>query len=201
VSGAKVACVWCGFCGFCGLCVWGVRSYVPCRVWRACHGVRAVMLVQCAVVVAVSGVVRACGTCVCMLRWSVRCAVRGLWACDGLGDARHEHVNRAVFWCVLLRRGLFGYQCSGASVCGWKCFLFARAGCSWVSSKRQCVVVHVVVCSCSAVRLRVCVFHVRQCVALCCCVLQCEVYAAQRCAATVGGSGSRADAQEVANRQ
>jgi hypothetical protein len=57
--------------------VWGGRSCVPYCVWRARSGVHAVMIVQCAVVGAVRGVVRACGACVfvcCVRVCDVRCA-------------------------------------------------------------------------------------------------------------------------------
>jgi hypothetical protein len=78
---------------------WGGRSCVPCCVWRACGGVRAVMFAQCAVVAAVWDVVRACGACAfCMLCVSVQCVVRGLLVCAVLGDTRHD--ADVVLWWV-----------------------------------------------------------------------------------------------------
>jgi hypothetical protein len=71
---------------------------VPCRVWRACGEVRAVMFAQCAVVAAVRDVVRACGACVCVLCVRVRCAVRGLLVCGVLGDTHLALTCRCGGW-------------------------------------------------------------------------------------------------------
>jgi hypothetical protein len=71
--------------------VWGGRSCVPCCAWRARNGVHVVMFAQWAVVAAVYDVVSGVrGLCVCILHVSVRCALRGLWACVVLGDTRHD---------------------------------------------------------------------------------------------------------------
>ncbi len=74
---------------------------MPCRVWRACSGVRGVMFAQCAVVAAVRDVVRACSAYVCMLRASVRCAVRGLLRALFLGDTRHD-ADVSLWWLGLV---------------------------------------------------------------------------------------------------
>ncbi len=88
-------------------------------VWRACGGVGAVMFAQWAVVAAVRDVLWACGACVCMLRLSVRCAVRGLLACAVLGDTRHD-ADVPLWWvglvasCVSARARVRGVIVAGS---------------------------------------------------------------------------------------
>ncbi len=74
---------------------------MPCCVWRACCGVRAVMIAQLAAVqvAAVRVVLRVCGTCVfvccvgvCDVAW-VAC-----WRVHVLGDTRHD--ADVPVWCV-----------------------------------------------------------------------------------------------------
>ncbi len=58
--------------------VWGARSCVPCCVWRACGGVRAVMFAQCAAAAAVWDVVRARAGRACLYA-ACECAMCGAW--------------------------------------------------------------------------------------------------------------------------
>jgi hypothetical protein len=103
------------------LAVWGAWNCVPCCVWRARGGVRAVMLAQCAVVAAVRDVVRARETwCVCMLRVRVRCSVCGLLARVVSGGMRHD-ADVSLCWvglvvsCVCLCARVRGVIVSGSA--------------------------------------------------------------------------------------
>jgi hypothetical protein len=90
--------------------VWGARSCVPCCdvcAVRSCRG-RAGRP---------AGV---WGLCVCILRASVRCALRGLYACAVSGVTRHD-ADVPLWWvglvasCVSVRTCLW---CDGTEGCG-----------------------------------------------------------------------------------
>ncbi len=70
------------------------------------------MFTQCAVVASERDVVQACGLVCCMLRASVRCAVRGLLACAALPDARDD-ADVALWWVGLVA------SCVSVRACAW----------------------------------------------------------------------------------
>ncbi len=95
---ARLSVLFCGrFVGCAELCVLVCvacvrRCACSCRGWAGRHA-------------------RVRGLC-CMLRWSVRCAMRGLLACAVLGDTRHV-ADMSLCWVGLVA------SCASARTCVW----------------------------------------------------------------------------------
>jgi hypothetical protein len=82
--------------------------------WRCVRGDNCVVCSGCGCAGRPAG-----GLCVCMLRASVRCGVRGLFACAVLGDTRHE-ADVPLWWltfvasCVSVCARVCGVMVSGS---------------------------------------------------------------------------------------
>ncbi len=125
---------------------------MPCCVWRVRGGVGAVMIAQCAVVVAERDVVRACGACVfvcCVRVCDVACA------CAVLCDTRHDAdvpsccvglvascvSARACVWCDGVGERGAGRHVRGSA--RWACENVKNRGCviraCWACIAGACV--------------------------------------------------------------
>jgi hypothetical protein len=106
VTGCDFLWAVCGVVGAVCRAVCGVRAAVWCAQRCACGDDCAVRSDWCCAGRPAGGL------CVCMLRASVRCGVRGLWAFAVLGDTRHD-ADVPLWWLT------FVASCVSARACLW----------------------------------------------------------------------------------